>query len=155
VYLVGIALVALAVGVAALAFARGEMAASATPMAMPAAMTSARMVDRTISLSTTDTLRFAPDSFTVRAGETVAFEITNLGSVPHEFVIGDASEQLAHEREMASGAMAAEPNAVDVAAGQTARLVYTFSQPGSVEIACHVAGHYAAGMRGTITVIAV
>jgi uncharacterized cupredoxin-like copper-binding protein len=31
--------------------------------------------------------------------------------------------------------------------------VYTFDQPGLLEFGCHVSGHYAAGMLGTITVI--
>jgi hypothetical protein len=35
----------------------------------------ARPVDRSITIATTDELRFAPDAMTVSAGETVAFEI--------------------------------------------------------------------------------
>jgi uncharacterized cupredoxin-like copper-binding protein len=72
--------------------------------------------------------------------------------LPHEFVIGDARVQQAHESEMSAGRMGGEPNAVDVPAGRTVRLVYTFEQPGTLEIGCHVPGHYAAGMRGTITI---
>jgi len=49
-------------------------------------------------------------------------------------------------------AMMQELHAVDVPAGGAARLVYTFDQPGTLEYGCHVAGHYAAGMRGTITI---
>jgi len=30
--------------------------------------------------------------------------------------------------------------------------VYTFKSPGTLLFGCHVAGHYAAGMAGTITV---
>ncbi len=48
--------------------------------------------------------------------------------------------------------MMTEPNAVEVPAGGSARLVYTFDQPGTLDYGCHVPGHYAAGMRGTITV---
>jgi uncharacterized cupredoxin-like copper-binding protein len=48
--------------------------------------------------------------------------------------------------------MLGEPNAVDVPAGGAARLVHTFDQPGTLEYGCHVPGHYAAGMLGTITV---
>ena len=122
-------------------------------MAMGTTAVSARPIDRTISLRTTDSLQFVPDMITVHSGETVAFEIANPGQVPHEFVIGDAAEQAAHEAEMAGGGMSSsEANAVDVPAGQTARLVYTFGQPGRLEIGCHVPGHYAAGMRGTIIV---
>jgi P-type Cu+ transporter len=152
-YLVGIALVALAIGAAALAFARGEMGTPSPEMSMSAASVDSRPVSRTIQVDSTDTLRFVPDALTVRAGETVAFEIRNAGALPHEFFVGTPAEQAAHEREMAAGApMHAEPGQVDVPAGTTARLVYTFDQPGTLEYACHVPGHYAAGMSGTITV---
>ncbi|MBO0884894.1 MAG: multicopper oxidase domain-containing protein, partial [Mycobacterium sp.] len=61
--------------------------------------------------------------------------------------------QQAHESEMTSGSgMMDEPNAVDVPAGGTVQLVYTFDQPGTLEYGCHVPGHYGAGMRGTITI---
>jgi uncharacterized cupredoxin-like copper-binding protein len=151
-YLVGIALVALAIGAAALLFARSEMGASAAPM--PMTSTSTAPVTRTIQIDATDALRFAPEALTVRAGETIAFDIRNSGSVPHEFFIGTADEQMAHEQEMASGMpMHDDPNGVDVPAGQTVRLVYTFNSAGTLEYGCHVPGHYAAGMRGTITVL--
>jgi uncharacterized cupredoxin-like copper-binding protein len=139
-YLVAIAVVALGVGVAALYFARGGVGTT-------------QPVSRTISVSTTDALRFAPDHINVKAGETVAFEISNSGVLPHEFFIGTPAEQQAHESEMAGDSfMMDEPGAVNVAAGGTARLVYTFAQPGTLEYGCHVAGHYAAGMRGTIEI---
>jgi uncharacterized cupredoxin-like copper-binding protein len=145
-YLVAIAVLAAGVGVAALVFARSDM-----QMASPA--TATRPADRTISLSTTDGLRFTPESLNVRAGETIAFEISNPGSVPHEFYLGTTAEQLDHAREMASGApMHDDPNGVDVPAGATARLVHTFDTPGTLEFACHVPGHFPAGMRGTILV---
>jgi Cu+-exporting ATPase len=146
-YLIGVALVALVIGAAALALARSEPA-----MGMSMTAPGARAAERTVTIGATDTLRFAPEAVSVRAGETVAFEISNPGIVAHEFVIGDAAEQQAHEREMTTGQMNSEPNAVAVPPGQTARLVYTFDQAGTLEYACHVAGHYAAGMRGTITV---
>jgi hypothetical protein len=70
-YLVGIALVAVVVGAAALYFARSEMG-SATPM--PTQTINTQAVSRTIEVETTDALRFVPDHLDVRAGETVAFE---------------------------------------------------------------------------------
>src|SRR6266545_3717486 len=152
-YLVAIAFVALAVGAAALYFARSEMG-SPTPMPMETVNT--QPVSRTIQVDTTDALRFTPEQLTVRTGETVAFEIRNPGAVPHEFFIGTPAEQQEHEREMASGApMHAEQGQVafvDVPAGQSVRLVHTFDNPGTLEYGCHVPGHYPAGMRGTITI---
>ena len=142
-YLAGVALLALVIGGAALAFARTGTGVLAQ----------ARPISRTVTISTTDALRFTPDQILVKAGETVAFDITNTGALPHEFFIGTAAEQQAHEAEMSSGAqMMDEPGAVNVPAGATARLVYTFDQPGTLEYGCHVPGHFAAGMRGTITI---
>jgi uncharacterized cupredoxin-like copper-binding protein len=150
-YLVAIALVALTVGSAALYFARSEMGTTA-PMAATTNV-NGQPVSRTIHVETTDTLRFVHDHLDVRAGETIAYEIRNAGNLPREFFIGSPEEQLEHEREIASGApMHAEPGQIDVPAGQTVQLVYTFQQPGTLEYGCHVPGHYPAGMRGTITV---
>ncbi|HEX5416079.1 MAG TPA: heavy metal translocating P-type ATPase, partial [Chloroflexota bacterium] len=150
-YLVAIAFVALAIGIAALVLVPpAEMTGTmASNSAKPAA------VSRVIELTTTDQLRFVPDAVNVHTGETVAFKISNQGTLPHEFVIGNAAVQAEHEQEMASGAMSAMDDAsyaVAVPAGQTATLVYTFNQPGTLLYGCHVPGHYTSGMRGTITV---
>jgi uncharacterized cupredoxin-like copper-binding protein/3-deoxy-D-manno-octulosonate 8-phosphate phosphatase KdsC-like HAD superfamily phosphatase len=150
-YLAAIALVAVAVGIAALVFARQDGGGMSGMTASPS--TNAH-VDRTLEVATTDQLRFTPDSLTVRAGETVAFRVTNTGTTAHELVIGDEAAQAAHEQEMAAGhmTMGQEDDAVSVPAGQTRTLVYTFKTPGTMLIGCHVLGHYGAGMRGTITV---
>jgi P-type Cu+ transporter len=67
-YLVVIALLALGVGIAALVFARSEMgsapAAASSDMAISASTPVEGPVGRRIALSTTDSLRFAPDIFT-------------------------------------------------------------------------------------------
>jgi Cu+-exporting ATPase len=163
-YLAGIAAVALAVGAAALAFAPqegmagmgGDMAEMAAPVG--GATASYALPDRTVAIEASDAMRFSPEAIEVRAGETVAFVVTNTGEAEHEFVIGDEATQLAHEDEMAAagdhGDEGAAPNAVSVAPGATATLVYAFAEPGTLLIGCHEPGHYAAGMTGTITVVA-
>ncbi len=155
-YLVGIAIVALVIGAAALAFTRGDASAA---MSQPMTSASAapgplRQPDHTVLLSTTDQLRFTSDSVTVHAGDTVAFVVTNAGTVAHDFVIGDESVQQAHERQMAAGASddMAGGSSIDLPSATTTTLVYTFDRPGTLLFACHVPGHYAAGMLGTITV---
>jgi Cu+-exporting ATPase len=150
-YLTAIGLTALAVGAAALVFAmRGG------GMDMSGATLSPAQADRTIAIAAGDDLRFAPEALTVRAGETVAFRVTNTGASEHEFVIGDAAEQTQHELTMAAGGamapMGAEANALNLPPGKTETLVYHFTRPGTLLYGCHVAGHYAAGMHGTITV---
>jgi uncharacterized cupredoxin-like copper-binding protein len=116
-----------------------------------------------------DHFRYRPSAIMVRAGRRVTFAVTNAGKLPHEFILGDRATQLAHERQMqeaaptagghthvhshthaahaASGALAVPP-------GETRRLTWTFHDPGIVLYGCHVLGHWAAGMRGTIVVLA-
>ncbi|MFN8233188.1 MAG: plastocyanin/azurin family copper-binding protein [Actinomycetota bacterium] len=112
-------------------------------------------VERTIEVAQFDTYRFEPASISVSEGETIMFDVSNQGSAVHEFVIGDDSFQDEHEAEMADMggmAMVDEPNAITIQPGESKTLVWTFSQAGSFLYGCHVAGHYAAGMRGSIDV---
>jgi Cu+-exporting ATPase len=159
-YLVGIALVALAIGVLAIVYGP-DQDAKGMAMTKTTAGQSAQLAlpDRTIEITATDQFRFTPSDITVRQGETVAFVVTNTSNAPHEFVIGDEAVQQAHEEEMAAGVdamnddmMDGQPYAVKVAPGETATLVYRFAKPGTLLIGCHVPGHYAAGMTGTITI---
>jgi Cu+-exporting ATPase len=158
-YLAGIAVIALLIGAGALALATktdtmNSLSGGASAMSM-GTTSSIPLVDRAIAIETTDQLRFNPSEVDVREGETVAFTITNSGSSEHEFVIGDAAVQAEHEAEMAGGMDDMDvdgANAVSIPAGKTATLIYTFDQPGTLLYGCHVAGHYAAGMEGTITV---
>jgi uncharacterized cupredoxin-like copper-binding protein len=107
---------------------------------------------RTIEVTTRDPYRFEPEDLEVESGETVTFVVTNEGSEPHEFVLGDEAYQEAHGEEMAAGEMHHEGNAVAVEPGATEELTWTFPPTGEVLYGCHVAGHYAAGMVGAISI---
>ncbi|MFN2587823.1 MAG: plastocyanin/azurin family copper-binding protein [Actinomycetota bacterium] len=107
---------------------------------------------RTIEVAANDPFRFDPESVEVNAAETVTFVVSNEDEIAHEFVLGDREYQEAHEEEMSSGAMHHEGNAVMVAPGETRELTWTFPSEGEVLYGCHVAGHYDAGMVGTIEV---
>jgi len=109
---------------------------------------------RTIEVVAGDDLRFSPSTVTVSAGETVTFRIVNSGQLPHDFTLGDAAAQEEHEAEMAEmgGVMIHdEPNAVSVPAGETKELTWRFGDSGTVLYGCHQTGHYAAGMKGEIS----
>lgn len=109
---------------------------------------------RTIKVTALDTMRFEPASYTVKAGETVRFVITNTGKIDHEFALGDAKSQREHAEMMKQmpGMKHEEPNAVTIAPGQTKEIVWQFTKAGKVEVACHLPGHYEAGMKGDILV---
>ncbi|MBJ7608866.1 MAG: multicopper oxidase domain-containing protein [Candidatus Dormibacteraeota bacterium] len=103
----------------------------------------------------TDQLRFKPGTISVKAGETVSFQVQNTGALEHEFVLEDQGMQDRHEHEMQgmNGTQSAGNNAIDVPPGQAKTLTFTFpSASGTYVYGCHVNGHYASGMRGTVTI---
>ena len=102
----------------------------------------------------TDDMRFAPHKIEVREGETVRLRAENRGKVLHEIVLGTKADLDAHAEMMARhpGMEHDEPHMAHVAAGQRGDIVWTFNRPGTFDFACLIAGHYQAGMTGTITV---
>jgi len=109
---------------------------------------------RTITIDMTDAMRFTPDALTVQEGETVRFVVRNRGRMLHEMVIGTPEELAKHAAMMARFPSMEHdaPYMVHVDPGKTGEIVWTFNRAGSFEFACLIAGHYEAGMRGTITV---
>ena len=106
-----------------------------------------------IEVKLTDALRFEPAQMTVPVGVPVTFVVTNTGGTDHEFYLGDEAAQQAHAAEMASGGMMHdEPEGIAVKPGATKELTYTFTSAGGTLAGCHVAGHYAGGMKAEITV---
>jgi uncharacterized cupredoxin-like copper-binding protein len=118
-----------------------------------------------------DRFRYRPSSIVVRAGRRVTFAVTNVGKLPHEFILGDRATQLDHERQMQAAPPGTGPShthahmhdqaaaapsgagALTVPPGEIRRLTWTFDKPGIVLYGCHVLGHWAAGMKGTIVVL--
>ncbi len=100
---------------------------------------------RVVRLLATPNLRFSPDTVRVQAGETIRFEVTAMGPVTHEFMVGPAADVAADT--------AGTPEVADITMMHTASLAYTFSGPGPFAFACHAPGHYEAGMAGTIVVV--
>lgn len=111
-------------------------------------------VSRTIEIEARD-IAFDVTRLSIQPGTTVRFVIRNTGQIPHEFVLGSASEQAEHAKEMKNmqpGMAHADPNAVIVKPGRTAEIVWQLSdQPLQIEYTCHAPGHYEAGMRGAIS----
>jgi uncharacterized cupredoxin-like copper-binding protein len=112
--------------------------------------------DRTIRVRMFDDMRYEPDRIEVAAGETVRFEVRNMGQIRHEFFVGTLGEHRDHAEEMRHGGHTDEahdnPAAVRVEPGETGVLEYTFSEPGELLAGCHEPGHYEAGMVAPISV---
>ena len=116
----------------------------------------AKKVSRTITVDMSDTMRFTPDTITVKRGETIRFVVKNNGKIAHEFNLGSAAQLQAHAAMMQKmpGMQHAEPNSVSVEPGKTGEVIWQFTQAGSVDIACLYPGHFAAGMKGSVQVVA-
>ncbi|MFC5474476.1 cupredoxin domain-containing protein [Paraherbaspirillum soli] len=113
-------------------------------------------VSRTVRIAMTDNMRFTPASVTVRQGETVRFEVVNSGQLKHEMVLGSAAELAEHAALMRKipEMEHADANQVTLEPGKSATLIWKFSQAAKLEFACLEPGHYEAGMRGRVAVIA-
>ncbi|MGH8508210.1 MAG: cupredoxin domain-containing protein [Gammaproteobacteria bacterium] len=114
------------------------------------------LVDRSIAMIASDTMRYDPPEITVRSGETIQFQVKNDGKLRHEFMIGDATEQRAHSEMMKRDPAMVhnDPNTITLEGGEAKTLVWQFGEAGELEIGCHVPGHYEAGMHARVRVIA-
>ena len=88
---------------------------------------------------------FSPSIIPVQRGETITFQVTSMGPLIHEFMVGPAAAVAADQE--------GTPEVADIGMMATKSLTYTFDGNGPYAFACHASGHYEAGMRGTITVV--
>ncbi|MBI2379498.1 MAG: cupredoxin family protein [Gammaproteobacteria bacterium] len=114
----------------------------------------AEAVNRTLRVDAGDDMRFQPGKIAIKAGETIRFVVRNAGKVRHEFMLGDAAEQAAHADMMRKmpDMVHEEANALTLEPGQEKALIWRFTEAGEVEFACHVPGHYEAGMKGAVSI---
>jgi uncharacterized cupredoxin-like copper-binding protein len=93
-----------------------------------------------------------PGTTKLQAGKVYLFEVTNTGAATHEFVLEPASAVDEPLAKVANGAKM-EAEAEDIAPGQTKDVLWTFATPGDYLMACHVPGHFEAGMKAMFTVV--
>ena len=98
--------------------------------------------------------RFDKSAVKVYAGTLVRFEVTNSDPIHHELIVGPQSVHDAHEKGH-DKVHPPVPGEVSVDTGRTALTTYRFDTPGTVLFACHLHGHFAYGMTGTVTVVPV
>jgi uncharacterized cupredoxin-like copper-binding protein len=113
-------------------------------------------VRRRLSVRMLDTQRFQPSVLKVKLGDTVQLAIFNTGSVMHEFMIG-TEEALREHAELTRrfpGMAHQDGHLIHVPPRGRGDLVWQFNRSGEFGFACLAAGHFEAGMRGTIAVVA-
>jgi uncharacterized cupredoxin-like copper-binding protein len=95
--------------------------------------------------------RYVPAAFQVPAGRPVEIVLRNADPIDHEWIVGDAALHARH-RTGNEPYHASRPTEVTIPALSTVTTVVTFAAPGSLQYICHLPGHEAYGMVGTVTV---
>lgn len=131
-----------------LAIAQGSSGVS-HPFGAPAQPSEAT---RIVPVKATDDMRFVfPRSFTIQQGDVIRFIVVNAGRIEHGFSIGDGASQHARAATMKKRPdmeHADDPSAVTLKPGEIKEITWRFDKPveGDVVLACHLPGHYEAGM---------
>jgi uncharacterized cupredoxin-like copper-binding protein len=138
---------------ASTAMAHDEHAHHPSAIGMPG---TEKQVTRTIEVEMLDAMKFEPAEVSVKRGETIHFVVHNGGKLRHEFVLGTPSALKEHAELMKKfpGMEHDEPNMASVEAGHTGHVIWKFNGSGQVPFACLQAGHFDAGMKGMVRVVA-
>jgi len=105
---------------------------------------------QTVRVDMLDSMRFVfHDTFEIKAGKTIRFDVTNKGQIRHEFSIGNAADQESHAKTMMENPTMVHGDgeaAITVEAGETKTLTWRFEGKEEIVFACTLPGHYQAGM---------
>jgi uncharacterized cupredoxin-like copper-binding protein len=97
---------------------------------------------------------FDPRAIVIPAGDQITLELSNNGSLVHEFVIMDYGSDVGNSFDTED-----EPNVYWEAELQPGgKDTFTFtapSEPGEYQVVCGTEGHFEAGMLGTLSVVVV
>jgi uncharacterized cupredoxin-like copper-binding protein len=97
--------------------------------------------------------RFLPDYVRVVEGTEVRFVLRNGDPINHELIVGPDSVHARHQ-DGTEAYHPPKPGELSVGPDEQGVTSYVFRDPGTVEMACHLPGHYSFGMRGEVEVVA-
>lgn len=101
---------------------------------------------------------FSLAALTVHRGQTVRFVVHNTDPIDHELIVGDRQVQDTHEHGADIDHDGSVPGQISVPAETTVSTTVVFTPAfigsGGLQFACHLPGHFAYGMHGTIEVVA-
>ena len=102
------------------------------------------------------TMSYEPAKVVVQQGEQIKFVIMNSGELDHEFMLETFEANAKHAIAMQKNPEMEhdDPNGKTVVSKKQAEMVWKFSKLGTFEYACLIPGHYEAGMKGVVEVIA-
>jgi uncharacterized cupredoxin-like copper-binding protein len=93
--------------------------------------------------------QFSPNVWRVPAGEQVSIEITNAGTVPHQWILLQGGVRIDSEEGLPDADFAYAEE--EVAAGETATLTFEAPPAGTYQVICAIPTHFDSGMEGTLT----
>ena len=94
---------------------------------------------------------YGPNTLTVPAGAAVTIVLRNDDPIDHEWIVGDAAVHERH-RTGTEPVHASRPTEVSIPAGTSRTTTIRFEKPGTYLYICHLPGHEAYGMVGTLVV---
>jgi len=95
---------------------------------------------------------FAPTEVVATAGVPFTVVLVNADPIDHEWLVGDDAFHERH-RTGTEPDHGTRPTEVSVPAGTTVTTTVTFPDPGEYRFICHLPGHEAYGMVGTLRVV--
>ena len=120
---------------------------------------------------------YEPNSFQIKAGETIKFEVENAGELVHEFNIANKMMHIKHQPEMEKmveneilladsidkdkmkkiskmdkSMGHSHSNSVLLEPKQKGDIIWKFDNAVNIEVACNVPGHYQAGMIAKVNI---
>lgn len=100
------------------------------------------------------TMSFIPDKVEVKRGEQIRFVLTNIGVLPHEFVLASAEENQKHAELMKKypDMEHDDPNGKTLQPRAKSEILWRFTKAGEFEFVCLIPGHKEAGMHGKVIV---
>ena len=96
--------------------------------------------------------KFSPNEVVATAGVPITITLVNTDPIDHEWLVGDAAFHERH-RTGTEPSHGSRPTEVSVPAGTTRTTTVTFRDPGEYRFICHLPGHEAYGMVGTVQVL--
>jgi uncharacterized cupredoxin-like copper-binding protein len=94
---------------------------------------------------------YEPSQLTVPYGVPITFVLINQDPIDHEWLLGDAAFHARH-RTGTEKQHGARPNEISIPPLKTVETTLTFTAPGTLQYICHLPGHEAYGMVGTLTI---
>lgn len=134
------------------------VAAAVVPVVVIVAACGGSEAASTDIAATLQEFSFSPSEWTVPAGQHITIELTNAGSVLHEWVLLKPGVQITAETDLPETEEELLADFVyfedEIEAGETKSVTFTAPEAGTYQVICAIEGHFTGGMNATLTVVA-